>query len=440
MTEGAIHLLVGFLTLACSLSLTLFVYANRLYNERGRFLIRESRTNAEFFEEHIDPKLGIRDERLVWTYPLLVQTNLVVLTMLVATWNLREPFGLILVLQKLALLLMIIVFFGQVIPYVLMTRTEGRWVLQWTSVLRVSIRIIFPLVLVIEFLHHIASLGRATEEEKQKSQSEQVEALMQAGEDEGLLEKDDRRLIQSVVEFGDKTVREVMTPRQEIFAVPAETSLGALKKMLGERRFSRIPVYEGDLDHIICFLHSGDLFAVEETELEKRTVQELARPVEYVPETKPISELLQELQKSPKIAIVIDEYGAVAGLVTVEDMVEEIVGEIRDEHEEMDVIAVAEGQFSVPGGLDLDRLEEIFDVRLEDMREATTVSGLVTESLGRVPVVGEFLERDHLNFEVTESNGRRVTRLLVSGPVRETLRTTLPAGKETGGGVPEPPK
>ncbi len=440
MTEGAIHLLIGFLTLTFSLSLILFVYANRVYNERGRFLIRGSRTNAEFFEEQIDPRLGIREEQLVWTFPLLVQTNLVVLAMLVAAWNLSEPFGLMLILQKLALLLMIIVFFGQVIPYVLMTRTEGRWVLQWTGVLRISIRMIFPLVLVSEFLHHIATLGRATEEEEQTSQSEQVEALMQAGEDEGLLEKDDRRLIQSVVEFGDKTVREVMTPRQEIFSVPAETSLGALKKMLGKRRFTRIPVYEGDMDHITGFLHSGDLFAVEDTELGKRTVQELARPVEYVPETKSISELLQELQKNPKIAIVIDEYGAVAGLVTVEDMVEEIVGEIRDEHEEMDVIAVAPGQFSVPGGMDLDRLEEMFDVRLEDTREATTVSGLVTESLGRVPVVGEFLERDQLSFEVTETNGRRITRLMVSGPAREVPRTPQPAGEETEGTVPEPPE
>jgi CBS domain containing-hemolysin-like protein len=271
-------------------------------------------------------------------------------------------------------------------------------------------------VAVSQFLHRVGTLGSPRGEESEPvSHTENIEALMQAGEEEGLLEKEDRRLIQSVVEFGDTTVREVMTPRQEIVAVPARTTLAQLKQTLATKRYTRIPVYEGDLDHMVGFVHAGDLFAVEEEE-ERRTVQELLRPVTFVPETKPISELLTELQQKAQIAIVVDEYGSVAGLVTVEDMVEEIVGEIRDEHEVLDVIPQGEGRYSVPGGMDLGRLQELFDVRLEDTGGATTVSGLVTETLGRVPAVGEKLERDGLVFHVTESDGRRVIRLLVTGP------------------------
>jgi CBS domain containing-hemolysin-like protein len=361
--------------------------------------------------------LGITLEQSAWAFPLLVQANLILLGLLVAAWNLGRPFEWMTLFEEAAFLLLDVVVFGLVIPNVLLTRTEGKWLLHWTGTLRNAVRIVFPLVAVSQFLHHVATLGsRAEEDLAEASPIENIEALMQAGEEEGLLEKEDRRLIQSVVQFGDKTVREVMTPRQQIVAVPAQTTLSQLRQMLATKRFTRIPVYNGDLDHIAGFVHSGDLFAVEEADLDRRTVHELVRPVTLVPETKRISELLDELKQKAQIAIVVDEYGSVAGLATVEDLVEEIVGEIRDEHEPMEVHPLGEGQFSVPGSMDLGRLQELFEVRLEDTGGATTVSGFVTDALGRVPAPGERLERDGLVFQVTESDGRRVTRLLVAGP------------------------
>ena len=413
------QLVLFILVLALSFLLTLFSYLTHLYSERGRFLIRGSRDNVVFFEEEVEPKLGLAEGQAAWTFPLLVHVNLVLLGLFVTAWNRSGPFGWMTVLEDAIFLLLVVVVFGQVVPNVLLTRTEGRWLLSCVGIVRAAVRLAYPLVAVSQLLHRVATLGSPRgEEQETTTHTENIEALMQAGEEEGLLEKEDRRLIQSVVEFGDKTVREVMTPRQEIVAVPARTTLAQLKQTLATKRYTRIPVYEGDLDHIIGFVHSGDLFAVDEEELERRTVQEMLRPVTFVPETKPISELLAELQQKAQIAIVVDEYGSVAGLSTVEDMVEEIVGEIRDEHEALDVIPQGEGRYSVPGGIDVDRLQELFGVRIEDTGGATTVSGLVTETLGRVPAAGERLERDGLIFHVTESDGRRVIRLLVTGPDR----------------------
>jgi CBS domain containing-hemolysin-like protein len=375
-----------------------------------------------------------------WTFPLLVHLNLVLLGVVVTAWNWAASFGWMTVLEDVIVLLLVVVVFGQVLPNVLLTRTEGRWLLACVGIVRAAAWLVYPLVAVSQFLHRVATLGGPHGEElPPATASENIEALMQAGEEEGLLEKEDRRLIQSVVEFGDKTVREVMTPRQEIVAVSARTTLAQLKQTLASERYSRIPVYEGDLDHITGFVHASDLFAVEEEDAERRTVQEILRPVTFVPETKPISELLTELQQKTHIAIVVDEYGSVVGLVTVEDMVEEIVGEIRDEHEVLDVIPQGEVRYSVPGGMDLDRLQELFGVRMENTAGATTVSGLVTETMGRVPAAGEKLERDGLVFQVTEANGRRVIRLLVTGsPTTPSLFPETPAesSAQTSGPLP----
>ena len=409
--------LMTILILVSSLLLVLYSYVSRLYSEKGRFLIRGSKDNVDAFEEQIEPQLGISMEKAELTFPLLVQIDSILLVLSVTRWNLGRPLEWDTLLQEAVFLVLDVILCGQVIPNILLTRTRGQWLVIWTPTLRASILAVSPLVAVSQFLHSLASLGKAEEEAEAPTASENIAALMLAGEEEGLLEKEDRKLIQPVVEFGDKTVREVMTPRPEIFAVPAETTVGQLKQMLAKRRFSRIPVYEGNLDHILGFVHALDLFSLPDAEFSDQSVRKFLRPLTFVPETKAISELLKEIQQKAQIAVVVDEYGLAAGLVTVEDMVEEIVGEIRDEHEAADVIPQGEGAYSVPGNLDLDRLLDLFGVRMEETSDATTVSGLVTSTLGRVPAPGETLRIDGLTFQVTEANGRRILRLLVSGPV-----------------------
>jgi putative hemolysin len=407
----------------CSLLLSLYVIVSRLAMGRGRLMARGAADDLVYFTEHIEPRLSISEESSQWTFPLLVQATIALQGFLLATLNLGRPFEWGTLLQQSAVLILNLVVFGQAIPYVLLTRTDGKWLSNTIGILRMSILISRPLIGISQMLHHIATLGGPADEELEPaSPTENIEALMEAGEEEGLIEKDDRKLIQSVVEFGDKTVRDVMTPRAEIVAVPSNTTLSELKQVLAEHRFTRLPVYEQDLDHIIGFIHSSDLFTVSEEELASQTVQQLLRALPFVPETKRIPDLLQELQTGSQMAIVVDEYGMVAGLVTVEDMVEEIVGEIRDEHDEIDVLPVGENIFSVPGSLSSDRLHEMFPENFQNTGEASTVAGLITDTLGHVPLAGEILEIQKLRFKITDSNGRRITRLEVAPSV------TVPVG------------
>ena len=188
-----------------------------------------------------------------------------------------------------------------------------------------------------------------------------MDALIEAGQEEGILEESDRDLIQSVVEFGDKTVREVMTPRPEIVAVPVTMTIAEFTEMLNKYPYSRIPVYEGDIDHIKGIMYTKDLLQVPDTEAGKKTVGDLMKTdVYFVPETKLGSELLREMQQDNiRLAIVTDEYGGVAGLVTIEDLVEEIVGEIRDEHEKSDIVKESDTSYIFNGNTDLDLLEKL---------------------------------------------------------------------------------
>lgn len=407
--------LIAFLVVVDSILLGLYSYVNRLYTEKGRFLIRGSKDNVDYFEEHVEPKLKIGPEEAELTFPLLAQLSLVLLLVLVIAWDIGRPLQWTSVLQAAVFVIFDALFFVEVFPRALLARTAGTWLLRFTPLLRGSILVIFPLVGISQFLHHFTTLGSEEESESDEpTAGENIEALMLAGQEEGLIEKEDTRLIRSVVEFGDKIVREVMTPRPEMFAVPAETTLVELKQMLATRRYSRIPVYEGNLDHILGFVHARDILPLSDDEMDQNTVRKLLRPIIFVPETKSVSELLKEIQQKTQIAIVVDEYGSVAGLVTIEDMVEEIVGEIRDEHEMQDVIPQGERSFSVPGNMDVDRLHDLFGVRIEEPGEATTVSGLITSTMGRVPAPGEWIEKDGLVFRVTESNGRKVVRLLIS--------------------------
>jgi len=239
---------------------------------------------------------------------------------------------------------------------------------------------------------------------------------MTAGKQEGLLEESDRELIQSVVAFGDKTVREVMTPRPRMVAIDAAETLEGLRQLVLNEQYSRVPVYEGSIDRIVGFVHVRDMFELDEEERTRRTVRELMRPVRFVPETKRVNDLLREMQTDrAHLAIVVDEYGNTAGLATMEDLVEEVFGEIHDEHEpEHDVAPDGKGGYIVSGNLTLDRLEELVDFRPQEPLESTTVGGLIMEWLGRVPQPGETVSREGLTLEVLAGNDLRVEQVRVA--------------------------
>jgi CBS domain containing-hemolysin-like protein len=206
-----------------------------------------------------------------------------------------------------------------------------------------------------------------------------------------------------------------MKPRPDMVAVPTNTTVEQFVELLRSKRFSRVPVYDGTIHNIKGIVSAQDVLQVPDTEARTRTLDTLMRKdVYFVPESKLGSELLREMQRSNiKMAIVVDEYGGTAGLVTIEDLVEEIVGEIRDEHDKADIVREADNSYVVPGNMDVDRLDELFGIRPEG-REAATVAGLVSELAGRIPQKGEVIEDDGLRFEVLDSTERRVERVRIT--------------------------
>jgi CBS domain containing-hemolysin-like protein len=246
--------------------------------------------------------------------------------------------------------------------------------------------------------------------------AENIEALISAGTEEGLIEEEDRKLIQSVVEFGDKVVREVMTPRPNIVAISADATLEQLRQVVITEQYSRIPVYEQTIDQVIGFIHVRDMFELDDEERARRKVRDIVRPIRAVPESKPVNDLLKEMQEEgAHMAVVIDEYGATAGIVTMEDMVEEIVGEIHDEHEpDRDFHEEPDGSFVVSGSFDLGRLSDLLDFHAQEDTESTTVGGLITEWLGHVPAAGEEAERDGISIKVLAANHLRVDQVRVA--------------------------
>ncbi|MGA8729695.1 MAG: hemolysin family protein, partial [Terracidiphilus sp.] len=224
-------------------------------------------------------------------------------------------------------------------------------------------------------------------------------------------------------------VREVMTPRPEVFAVPESITLEQFLEMLREHNFSRVPVFSGSLDNITGIAFAHDLLQISDEEAHTRTVASIERPAVFVPETKRGYELLREMQREKQhMRIVIDEYGGVAGLVTIEDLLEQIVGDIRDEHEVDAPIEEPQrepaGVWVVPGNFPVDHLPDLFGepVEMSDQYEASTLGGLVSEIEGRIPLAGEVVVLDHtgLRVEVVASTDRRIERLRVFPPQIES--------------------
>ena len=226
-------------------------------------------------------------------------------------------------------------------------------------------------------------------------------------------ERHERELLHSVVEFGDTRVREVMTPRPDVVAVRADATLSELRALFVERQYSRLPVYEEDLDHVLGFVFVKDLVPLSDAPAAERIISRLLRPAHVVPETRRVATLLKEFQRQRvQIAVVHDEYGGTAGLVTLEDLIEEIVGEIRDEYdvEAEPIVDEGGGSFVFSGTVPVDDMAERLDVAVE-RQGFETVAGYLLSRLGRVPRVGETLDIDQVTVEILDGEARRVQRV-----------------------------
>src|ERR1035438_4712901 len=412
--------------------LALTAYVDRIYSEMGKFLAREYQDNIDAWTRAVEPRLRLGRESIALSASVLRQLTLAAIA-LIAGLRLyvhvkaqpllaRVPtveeiavtgFFLILLIlffdrlipqllfartrglwiahirllleallfrsEEIAVtgffLILLILFFDRLIPQLLFARTRGLWIAHIRLLLEALFYLILPVTLTLGLLLSIVALAEPEDAEEEEHPSEAMDALLEAGEEEGILEESDRELVRSVVEFGDKVVREVMTPRPDIFAVPDMLTLEEFLVRLKENAFSRVPVFAGSLDHVTGIAFARDLRQVLDSDAVHKTVAELQRPTAFVPETKKVAELLREMQREKQhMRIVIDEYGGVAGLVTIEDLIEAIVGSIADEHDEAEArnepVREAEGVFVVPGSFEVSRLRELFVEQLEPGQRA----------------------------------------------------------------------
>lgn len=252
------------------------------------------------------------------------------------------------------------------------------------------------------------------DEDDEEDIGDDIQALIDVGEAEGILEEEEGELIHSIIEFGDTSVGEVMTPRPDIVAIPENATVREARNIMIESKYSRLPVYRDQIDNVEGLIYVRDLLQLWAERKEDEPIAGLLRPVYFVPETKPVAELLEEMQKAHvQLSIVIDEYGGVAGLVTVEDILEEIVGEIEDEDiggDEEEIVESRDGAYVVLGSTEIGKIERLFGVEIED-DDFTTIAGLVINESGKVPRSGEHLTLRGLDVEVLEADDRRIGRL-----------------------------
>jgi putative hemolysin len=403
--------------------LCLITVVQLLYAESLRLRSRDLPA-LQFFKETLEARIGVNAEKGVLVFSLIKHTLLIMLGICFLAARMDDGGGHWRSVFEGALFAWLSMLASTyVVAQLLYRKTRGHWLLPLAPVFRLSALLVRPLAALLGFFESLVELAEpGSVSPEVPNVAGDIEALISAGEEEGIIEKEDRKLIESVVAFGDKTVREVMTPRPKIVSIEANRSLEDLRELVIEQGYSRIPVYEASIDHITGFVHVRDMFELDEQDRHGRNVKELTRPIRSVPETKPVNDLLREMQHDgAHMAIVIDEYGNTAGLVTMEDMVEEILGEIHDEHEpERDVQKESDDSFVVTGSLDLDRLRELIGFRPHEETESTTIGGLVTEWLGRVPRVGETIQREGVRIEVLAGDELKVEQVRISKMAEET--------------------
>ena len=401
------------------LILIVFSFIDRIYRQVGRVATGALREHSETFESEIEPRLKLDRRHASQGFAILAHLSLVAVAVETARGVLIfVPIAWQAAVQLIVYVIVEVLFCMHFVPEILMARTDTRWVQPLVPALRAALIIIWPLRAALDLA---ISVARISEEESQpgtQARQEGIEALVEAAQEGGILAGDKAQLIEQVVEFSDKRVLEVMTPRPDIVAIPANATIEQMRRLLVETKFSRLVVYQQTLDDVVGIAHVQDLLKIPESEAKHRTVRELARPALFVPETKLGSDLLGEMRRrNQQMSIVIDEHGMVAGVVTVEDLVEEIVGEMgkEDDHIAPDIVRETDGSVILRGSVSVGKLQELFGIEFADESDqaATTVAGLLNQIAGHVPRAGEQLNYEGLHFEVVEANQRKVLRLRV---------------------------
>ena len=398
--------------------LPVYSYLALIYRELGRMTTGPVHEHLDIFEAEIEPKLNInrrsagRAFRILghfWLAFVVLQTTRGVVYFVSGRWES--------VIQLAAFIILEVVVAMHFIPDMLLYRTTGRWLIPLLPFVRASLVLVWPVRVFLEGAESLARISESDAEKTEEQRTEEgIEALVEAAEEEGIIEPEQADLIEQVVEFSDKRVREVMTPRPDIVAIAASATLEELHAKFTETNFTRLPVFEGTLDNIVGVAHSQDLLQVADADLPKRQVHELMRSALFMPETKVGSDLLKEMrQSSQTMAVIIDEHGSVAGVATMEDLVEEIVGESGEEatHQKLEMVRDGTSPLVMRGSTSIEQVEEMLGVHFGENADetVTTIAGLLSHVSGKVPAPGDKVDLEGYRFEALEANQRKVLRV-----------------------------
>ncbi len=342
------------------------------------------------------------------------------------------PLSLVLVTLVLSL---VTIVFGELVPKALALANAERFALAVSGPFEFLERVLSPLVRLLEFVTNAVTrpLG-AEQHDRSQISMEELKILVERGGEQGVLEAEEEQMISAVIELGEGRVHEVMVPRIDVTAIPVETAFGEALDTILREGHSRIPVYEESIDNVIGILYAKDLLPYLKDNAEPPELRRLLRAPLFVPESMSVDDLLHELQRRKvHIAVVLDEYGGTAGIVTIEDLLEEIVGEIQDEYdvEEPMVERVSETEVRFDGRANIDDFVDAFGVDLadEDREEYDTVGGFVYHRVGGVPKVGDTLDIDGLTLTVESTDGRRVGKVLAVRHTNDEGTESEPPGE-----------
>ncbi|HVF26622.1 MAG TPA: hemolysin family protein [Pyrinomonadaceae bacterium] len=357
--------------------------------------------------------------RFRFTLTAIIQLLLVAVAVLVTSISYRLFPGSQFILIAFLAGVVLTIITRQLIPRLVSLRNPERILLTLLPLLRPFYRLLSfvasPWHKTFDRLRRERPQIEAGAEQNDENGGDDIQALIEVGEEEGILEEEEGELIHSIIEFGDTHVNEVMTPRTDIVALPLTATVREARDAMIDSKYSRLPVYRDQIDNIEGLIYVRDLLQCWPEGRENETIESLLRPAYFVPETKALAELLEEMQKTHvQLAVVIDEYGGVGGLVTIEDILEEIVGEIEDEDTEgediVEIVKADDGSYDVLGSTEVGKIERLLDLEIED-DDFTTIAGLVINESGCVPRAGTQLSFRGLDVEVLEADERRVSRL-----------------------------
>ena len=322
-------------------------------------------------------------------------------------------------LWAFASVVVVIALFRQLFPKMIVQSEPERVLLRLLPVLGPLYRLLqwvsSPLTILLRVFEASQLKNQLNEDVEEDASEEEIQAYLGVGAEEGIIEEDESELIQSALEFGDTLVREIMTPRMEIIAIEETATMRELKDVMVSSKFSRIPVYRERIDHIVGVVYVRNLLGHLGDGNGANPITPLINKPWFVPETKKVSALLKEMQvNAAHMAVLIDEYTSVSGLVTIEDVLEEIVGDIRDEDEleKIDLAYEGEGNYIVHGGAEIEELEETLGVDLGEP-DVTTVSGLIVNHLGKVPGPGETIVLDGLSVKILSSDRKKIQMMRI---------------------------